>query len=286
MTPSSLVTEPVEVSRIVVPLDGSPFAERALPVADWIASPMKADVQLIQVAHADEDAEAAMRYLDGVERRQQGVKWDVLRRHDVPRALADHVADSPGTLVCLATHGRDRSAAALGSVAASLLDRNVQPLLLVGPQARVPPSVDAWVVVAVDGKARDEALVRIASDYATRLERPLLIATVAEPVPALHEGQVRHRAHGPADPEGHLAWLAERVSSGAFGVDTLAVYDPVGVRDGLVRVLERSAALVVLGSRRRRGVPRMLRGSHAARIVHAAPVPALVVPWPTRSPRR
>lgn len=286
MTSASLAAGSVPVSRIVVPLDGSPFAERALAVADWLAGPMKADVQLIQVVRADEDAEAASRYLDGVASPQQGVKWDVLRRADVTQALLDHVADAPGALLCLATHGRDRSAAPLGSVAASLLDRNAEPVLLVGPEARVRPSVDASVVVAVVGKSHDETLVHVASDYAARLARPLMITTVAEPVPAFYEGQVRHRAHGPADPEGHLAWLAERISSGDVSVDTLAIYDGVGVRNGLVRVLDSNAALLVLGSRRRRGVSRIVRGSQAARIVHAARVPALVVPWPSRSARR
>jgi nucleotide-binding universal stress UspA family protein len=39
-------------------------------------------------------------------------------------------------------------------------------------------------------------------------------------------------------------------------------------------------ALVVLGSGRRGSVPRLVLGSHAARVVHDAPVPALVVPLP------
>jgi nucleotide-binding universal stress UspA family protein len=61
------------------------------------------------------------------------------------------------------------------------------------------------------------------------------------------------------------------------------VYDPVSVHNGLVPLLDRSAALVVLGSRHRLGVPRMVLGSHAARIVHDALVPALVVPVPRSS---
>jgi nucleotide-binding universal stress UspA family protein len=58
------------------------------------------------------------------------------------------------------------------------------------------------------------------------------------------------------------------------------VYDPISVRDGLVPLLDRVAALVVLGSRHRLGVPRMVLGSHAARVVHDAGVPALAVPLP------
>ena len=36
--PPPFVTRPVDVAHVVVPLDGSPFAERALPVAAWVAA--------------------------------------------------------------------------------------------------------------------------------------------------------------------------------------------------------------------------------------------------------
>src|SRR4029453_2483328 len=36
--PAPFVVEPVDIGHIVVPLDGSPFAERALPVAQWVAA--------------------------------------------------------------------------------------------------------------------------------------------------------------------------------------------------------------------------------------------------------
>jgi nucleotide-binding universal stress UspA family protein len=58
------------------------------------------------------------------------------------------------------------------------------------------------------------------------------------------------------------------------------VYDPVSVRDGLVSFLDRTAALVVLGTRHRPALGRMVLGSEAVRVVHDAAVPALFVPVP------
>jgi nucleotide-binding universal stress UspA family protein len=55
-------------------------------------------------------------------------------------------------------------------------------------------------------------------------------------------------------------------------------YDPINVRHGLIRILDRTAALVVLGSQRRTVPVRLLLGRHAARIVHDVAVPAVVVP--------
>jgi nucleotide-binding universal stress UspA family protein len=273
--------EPVEVARVVVPLDGSPFAERALPVADWVAAAVGADVHLVEIVSCDEDAEGAMRNLDSVAHRHHAAGWDVFQRDDVGEAVADTVNALPGGMACLATHGRDRSATLLGSVAASLLDRSSRPVVLVGPEARAVTAVDAPVVVAVDGTTRDDALVPVALGWAARLARPMEIVTVAEPAPTgYREGAAPRRARGPAEPEPYVASLVARTEGAGVAVASRVVYDPISVRDGLVPHLDRVAALVVLGSRHRLGVPRMVLGSHAARIVHDAAVPALAVPLP------
>ncbi|HEX6419687.1 MAG TPA: universal stress protein [Acidimicrobiales bacterium] len=273
--------ETVDVQHVVVPLDGSPFAERALPVAAWLASDLAADVHLVEVVRPGEDSEGAVRYLDTVARRQQAAAWDVVEHREVGEALAEVVRARPGRLACLATHGRDRSATLLGSVAASLLDRSRRPVIVVGPEARAVTAADAPVVVAVDGTRRDEALVAVALGWAARLSRRLEIVTVAEPAPpGFRDGQPPPRAHGPADPEGYVAALVARAADAGVPVGSQVAYDPVGVRDGLVPLLDRTAALVVLGSRRRAGLSRVVLGSHAARIVHDARVPALIVPRP------
>lgn len=273
--------EAVGVTRIVVPLDGSLFAERALPVAEWAAAGVGADVHLVEIVTREEDAEGAFRYLDSVSRRHRAAGWDVFQRNDVGEALADTVAGFPAGMACLATHGRDRSASLLGSVAASLLDRSSRPVLLTGPAAHAIAAADAPVVVAVDGTARDESLIPVALGWAARLARRLEIVTVAEPAPAgYREGGAPRRARGPAEPERYLASLVARTEGSRVAVASKVVYDPISVRDGLVPLLDRPAALIVLGSRHRLGVPRMALGSHAARIVHVAPIPALAVPLP------
>jgi nucleotide-binding universal stress UspA family protein len=282
--PAPFITVPVEVGHVIVPLDGSPFAERALPVAAWVAAALGADVHLVEVVPRDEGeegCEGAIRYLDSVSRHYRASGWDVVEDNDVGQALAETVAGSPGRVTCLATHGRDRSAAVLGSVAASLLERSDRPAVLVGPEGRAVTAADAPVVVAVDGTGRDEALVPVALGWAARLGRRLEIVTVAEPTPAAHrEGTAPRRARGLAEPQRYVESLVSRARGAGVTVASRVVYDPVGVRDGLVPLLDRTAALVVLGSRRRGGVPRMVLGSHAGRVVHDAAVPAVAVPLP------
>jgi nucleotide-binding universal stress UspA family protein len=283
VTSQSIVAESTKITRIVVSLDGSPFSEKALPVARWAAGAHDADIHLIQVVAADEDADDAIRYLDSVGRRHGAAAWNILEHRNVAEALSETTASTPGSMICLATHGRDRSAALLGSVAASFLQHSDQPALLVGPHAQPTASPTAPIAVAVDGSPRDDALLAVGLGWAVRTQRPLLIATVAEPAPELHKDQTVHRAHGPADPEDYLATLATRAEAPEVPIDTTAIYHPISVRDGLVPVLDRDAALVVLGSRPRHRIPQMVLGNHAARIIHDTAIPALVVPTATRA---
>ncbi len=280
--PPRLSAQPVDVAHVVVPLDGSPFAERALPVATWLAAGLAADMHLVEVVPSDggEESEAAIRYLDTVARSHGAPAWDVVERNDVGAALADTVASGPARLACLATHGRGRRVP-LGSTAAFLLEHSDRPVVLVGPGARAVAATDAPIVVAVDGTTRDDVLVPVALGWAARLERPLEIVTVAEPTPPGYGGPSRFgRARGPAEPERHVESLAARADHSGVTVATHVIYDPVSVRDGLVPFLDRSAALVVLGTRHQPGLARMVLGSHAVRTVHDAAIPALVVPMP------
>lgn len=280
--PRHFAVQPVEVAHVLVPLDGSPFAERALPVAAWVSAGLAADTHFVEVVpcEAGEEAEAAIRYLDGVARSHRAATWDVVERDDVGAALADAVAGPPGRLACLATHGRGRSLP-LGSVAVFLLEHSGRPVVLVGPNARVATADDAPIVVAVDGTTRDEILLPVALGWAARLRRPLEVVTVAEPAPpGYRDTSPSRRARGPAEPERYVESLAARAGSEGIAVEGRVVYDPVSVRDGLVSFLDRTAALVVLGTRHRPGLGRMVLGSEAVRVVHDAPVPALVVPVP------
>jgi nucleotide-binding universal stress UspA family protein len=278
--PAPFVVEPVDIGHIVVPLDGSPFAERALPVAQWVAAALGADVHLLEVVASgdDEGAEGAIRYLDSVCRRHHAATWDVVQRSDVAEALADAVTGSPGRLACLATHGRGRSAT-IGSVAVSLLDRSSAPVLLVGPEARSVTATDAPVVVAVDRTAHDRAVVPVALGWAARLARQLDIVTVAgRAQPRRSETGEQEHSSSAGEPQGYLESLAVRTQGSGVPAVARVVRDAVSVRAGLASLLDRTAALVVLGSRQQEGLGRMAPPSCSAGIVHDAAVPALVVP--------
>lgn len=272
--------EPVRLRRIVVPVDGSPFAERALPVARWVAHALDAPLHLVEVVDDGDGADTAIHYLDDLARRHNAASWDVARGEHPGSAIVAASQDDPPSLICLATHGRDRSAVALGSVAMQVLGHSAEPVLLVGPVARPPCAADAPVVVAVDGAPDDCTVVRAATEWASRLRRRLVVATVAEPAPRpFRSDRLVRRARGPADPEAYVARLAaDAAGAPSTAIEVRVVYDPVSVRAGVARLVDRTASLLVLGTHRRTRALRAVLGSHAARIVHDIEVPALVVP--------
>jgi nucleotide-binding universal stress UspA family protein len=276
-SPSSGPTIPA-LGRIVVPVDGSPVAERALPVAAWLADETGAPIHLLQVVAHPAGALDAIHALGDLARRCAAPTWEVAAGDDPGAAIAAAVgADRPG-VVCMATHGRDRSAAVLGSVAGAVIDRATGPVMLVGPEARPPCADDAPIVTAVEGADDDVRVVEVAAAWAERLGRPLVVATVAEPALSPYlPGRPRARARAAEDPDALLARLVQAAGV-SDSADARVVHDAVSVRDGLVRLVDRTTALLVMGSHRRVRPLRAVLGREAARVVHGCQVPVLVVP--------
>ncbi len=267
------------LTRIVVPVDGSPVAERALPVAAWLADETGVPIHLLRVVAHPAGAPDAIHALGDLARRCAAPTWEVAASDDPGAALAAAVgADRPG-VVCMATHGRDRSAAILGSVAGSVIDRATDPVMLVGPEARPPCADDAPVVTAVEGAGDDDLrMVEVAAAWAGRLGRPLVVAIVAEPAPPPYRPRRPHaRSRAAEDPEAVLARLVQ-VAGVSDSADTRVVHDPISVRDGLARLVDRTTALLVMGSHGRVRPLRAVLGREAARVVHGCEVPVLVVP--------
>jgi nucleotide-binding universal stress UspA family protein len=77
-----------------------------------------------------------------------------------------------------------------------------------------------------------------------------------------------------------MSSMQTRAEGCRVAVGTLVVHDAIDVRDGLVPVLDRTSALVVLGSHVRPARGPLAPGSHAASVLRHASVPALVVPLP------
>ncbi len=158
--------------RIVVPLDGSELAERALPEAEKLAGLSGAPLHLIRVVDVaalhrlagygaaieyaamvqvlEDEQVAARDYLERMERELAGRGLPVtteLRHGMAARELA--AATATGDVVVMATHGRGGMARwFLGSVAEEVARRSPVPVLLVraAPEVTAPGAGERGVV--------------------------------------------------------------------------------------------------------------------------------------------
>ncbi len=146
------------LSRILVPLDGSPLAEAILPQVAELANLRKAEIQLLRVAlaHAAPGAdpveaqvravEEAQTYLTRVEAdlTAQGfaVKCTVRYGH-APEEILDHVQAGGADLIAMSTHGRSGLRRwVLGSVAENVVRRSPIPVLLLRAQPVEQPAFE------------------------------------------------------------------------------------------------------------------------------------------------
>lgn len=273
----------MSTSRVLVPLDGSELAERALPVAAWAARALGAEVALLSAAADAEEAERLEAYLNGLASPAlpPPAARAVVVERDATAAIRDAAVD-PSTLVCLASHGWGRSAGPLGSVATVVAAQLGRPTLVVGPRAQ-PGAAGAPVLACVDGSSASEVVFGPACEWAVALRAPLHVLTVYEPVPGPDRHGRFHRRHGPeVDADGYVAALAEGLRAAgeaAPDVDGVAVADPLSPSDGVASHLAaHPAQLLVLSTHARTGLARFVLGSEAGRIIGRSIVPALTVP--------
>jgi nucleotide-binding universal stress UspA family protein len=274
------------VRALVVPLDGSELAARAVSPAVTLAQSLDASVHLVSVASTQDEADRHRAQFDDLAPIAPAASRETVMADErsitaekVALAILEGVTDSGG-VVCMASHGRGRSAAVLGSVASELIARATHPVIVIGPAFRPDAwTIDAPVVACVDGTPPSEAVVPLALQWADALGVSAAVVTVAEPIPAPLPGRPWRRMHGPdEDADEYMRRLVERHRDDRVALDGTVVYDPVSVAGGLGdHLASHPASLVTLASRARRGAPRLVLGSAAAKIVRAVPVPVLTV---------
>ena len=277
-------------ATVMVPLDGSPLADRALPVAAELAARGHTGVVLVGVAnHGEDPAElrAGLERRAGdlqrrgpavltveVEVRAPGTHHPDLHHAAVVDELVGVVRRLPDALVCASTRGRGAiTRALLGSVADGLVRRAAVPVLLVGPSARPEWEVGAEpiVLIGVDGASAGPAATAVGGRLARVLGGRVLVAQVLEPMIPLAPG-VRTEEGSPAVAEAVAA--LRRAGLAAEGV----VVEDADAAGALLRLgAQRTVAATAVATHGRGGLARLALGSVADRVVRHATHPVLVV---------
>lgn len=174
--------------RILLPLDGSRYAEEIVPYAVGLARSAGVGVTLLQAVQHDGELEAAEEHVLGLAQRL-GAEGEVVKTStDAASAIAREMERRPGTLVAMTTHGRSGLLETiLGSVALSVVQDVPQPVLIYRPRGDAG-AVDldrevaiTRVVTPLDGSEFSERMLPNAVEVATTAKAALTLVQVVSP---------------------------------------------------------------------------------------------------------
>jgi nucleotide-binding universal stress UspA family protein len=137
--------------KMLIPLDGSQFAEAILKPAADLAAAARAEVYLIEVVRPSEAKDtgaegpspnprlyqAAEKYLNGVAQQffPDGATSKIVISEHPAKEVLDYARRERIDLIAMATHGRTGLARImLGSVAGELLKVRIAPIFMVRPE--------------------------------------------------------------------------------------------------------------------------------------------------------
>jgi nucleotide-binding universal stress UspA family protein len=279
---------------ILIPLDGSPLAERALPVAVGLGKRSGAALHLALVHLTDfrgpqfdlAAGRAERDYLDQTAarvRRSSGlpVTAAVVEEGPVALGLCGYADGVRADLMVLTTHGRGPASRFwLGSVADELLRTATIPVLAclpaAGPRETAAEFRPRRLLVPLDGSPTAAAAIGPAAELARLFGAEVRLLRAVEPMPVLAPTADNPMFEGLADrARTDLAVVAAGLRDKDVAAETrVAVNEPAA---GAILAAAESADLIVLGTHGRGRLGRLLLGSVTDKVVRAAPCPVLVV---------
>ena len=267
------------MTTIVVPLDGSPFAERALRPACSLAIRLpQARVLLLSCADDIDGTEHRFGELSGLYSGVVAVEQRVVRDGDPTDVILATVETEPDAVLCMATHGRGGlRSSVLGSVATQVVRRSRDPLVLVGPHCRTTllPGERGRLLACSDGSDFSDSIVPTAAAWCDRFDlAPWLTEVVGpdeNPEPADHP--VPNREVEAA--RRRLGALAAGFddSTTSVGIEVLHGAPGRSIPDFAERL---PAALIAIATHGRSGLTSITMGSVTTEVVRHAPCPVLI----------
>jgi nucleotide-binding universal stress UspA family protein len=293
---------------ILVPLDGSAFSAKALPVAAAIAKRTGATLHVVSVLDPsayvpfvpgevlvpvmDTDALAARREADEAAVKaeaarlvQEGVSaTGRLLEGTVVEALAEYAVEILADLVLMTTHGRSGLERLwLGSVATSFLHRAPCPVYLVRPTGDTTTSVlpTGTMLVPLDGSAFADSMLPRAAEFAQAvgLSMRLFTVTIPNAIPMApfgteallaDESDLTRQEH---EAKQRLESLAATLTVPAT---TEVATDMTATRAILEQAESPDVGLIAMATHGRTGLARLVMGNVADAVLRGAPKPMLV----------
>lgn len=269
------------MTTVVVPLDGSEFAERALRPACALAARME-DARVLLVSCAPDDVDVAQRHLDDRATLFSGVVdvgTRILEDAEPAEGILQTVGSIPDAFLCMATHGRGGlRSAVLGSIAERVVCRCTEPLVLVGAASRTAllPGERGRLLVCSDGSAFSDSVIPAAVGWSSRIGLEPWVAEVVLPDEEVaFPGQPVHNRQVEAA-SARLDRLVARFGAPASPALPKILHGAPPSRAIVGFAGQLPAGLIAMATHGRTGLARTAIGSVGAEVVHRAPCPVLI----------
>lgn len=296
---------------ILVPLDGSPLGEQALPLACSVAQQSGAVLHLVHV-HTLHDTiyvegmPVIDEQLDSIGRDHERAYLQRIRtrlttndaltiicanpdcEETVGHTLTQYIKVHNNDLVVMTTHGRSGLARFwLGSVVDMLIRASTYPLLLVHSYDGEPaaqPSEEPQILIPLDGSALAEQVIEPAlalgdsmgaAYVVLQIVRPTMLygpLPYAEPVDFDPDGTQRRQAEA----ELYLDAVARRLQAAGASVETMVLIAEHPAQAILDVAQRHATTLIALATHGRSGLRRAFLGSIADKVVRGTTIPVLV----------
>jgi len=261
--------------RILVPVDGSPFSEDAIPYARGLAEASGARLTLLRIAENGSAVESE-EYLHYLAAKTNAETCLISSHGSVPKDILDEADRVPGTLVAITSHGRGGVLnALLGSVAREIVHASHGPVLVYRPDGEsngLEAVRISSVLLPLDGTRLSESMKPEAAKWARALGA---ILTVVQVVPAGNKADPLLASHDVLD-SSYVSSHARDISR-EFGIDAsweVLHGDPV---DSLERYIGgRRDVLAVMATRQQTAVKAAVLGSVTSGMVHRVGIPIIV----------
>ncbi|MCA9936613.1 MAG: universal stress protein, partial [Anaerolineales bacterium] len=281
----------VTLENIVVPLDGSAFAEQALPLAQMLCHTHQATLTLVSV----EERADARRLIPHPPIQSTRISGDLAEREDYLSQVAWRMSatdirldfavssgtvaneintlahDTGADLIVMSTHGRsglDRWL--IGSAAHKLIQISNTPLLLIRPgdEWRSRGTLMRRLLVTLDGSKVAEEVLPYAKALASRLKSEILLLSV--PAGFGTEVEIMQMRE-------YLDGVATNLR--AEGLQAQAMVTGSAAAQTIVHVSESERVdLIMLATRGAGGMDRFMIGSTTDRVVRHTQRPVFLVP--------
>lgn len=170
--------------RILVPLDGSAFAEEVIPVAARLAKQVGADLTFVRIVGSPADMVDAEAYIGDLAPVWSAEGLAAVTHGNISETIMGEADRIPHTLTAITARGRSgMGTAMLGSVARQYVQDSHDPVLVYRPRGKKGAEKAKRirsVVLPLDGTARSESMIPQAVEWARALDAYLILVQVLE----------------------------------------------------------------------------------------------------------